>query len=110
MRALKRRYLGTPQLFAAEAEVPDFVALPPGLGLVAGFRPATRTALPALGPFHEPLEVGSVTPHDHQGVAQVYRMIGAEPELAARLQLGREHGHRPIVHHPTLRVAGLRPG
>ena len=37
-------------------------------------------------------------------------MVGAEAELAAGLQLGRDHRHRPVVHHPALGVLGLGPG
>jgi hypothetical protein len=48
--------------------------------------------------------------HHHQGVAQIHRMVGAETEFPARLQLGRDQLNRAVVHHAALGMARLGPG
>src|SRR5690606_17577555 len=48
------------------AEVPDFVTLAAGLGLVAGLAPTARALLPAGRPFHLPFELVGMAAHDHQ--------------------------------------------
>src|SRR5690606_16828770 len=97
-------------LSAAKAEVPYFVAQAPGLRFVTSLGPAGRAVLPTVGPFDEPFEPVGMPAHHHQRVAQINGVIGPEAELPAGLQLGGEQRHRPIVHHPPLRMARLGPG
>ena len=41
---------------------------------------------------------------------QIDRVIGAEAEFAARLELRRDQVERAVVHHPPLGMARLGPG
>src|SRR5690606_27692572 len=75
-----------PSVPAPIAEVPDPVPEPPGFRFRAGLDPSRGPRLPARGAVDEPLERSGVPPHDHQRVTQVHRVVGAETELAARLE------------------------
>jgi len=96
--------------FAAIAEIPDFVAVDgAGLVFVTGFGPAAGAFLEILWFIDQPFELVGVALHDHQRVAQIDVMIGAEAEFAAGLELGGEHVNRTIVHHAALGMARLWP-
>ena len=85
-----------------------------GLFLVAGLAPAGGAPLEAGGAIDHPLERSGLgigeAPHHHQRVTHIDRVIGAEAKFAARFQFVRDHLHRPVVHHPPLRMARLGPG
>jgi hypothetical protein len=76
---------------------------------IARLRPAAAADLKILGFLGQPLELVGVALHHHQGMADIDRVIGAESEFAAGLQLAGEHFHRAIIHHATLGMARLGP-
>src|SRR6185369_2881548 len=87
----EERWCGRPKLplgsLAPIAEVPDLVAVNrAGLVLVTRLRPAAGAHLEIAGLVAQPFELVAVAAHDHQGMAQVDRMVGAEAKLAARLE------------------------
>ena len=80
------------------------------LGLVAGTGASDVALLEIARVLRQPFILVAVAAHHHQRVLEVNRMVGAEAELAAGLQLRRDQVERPVVHHPPLRVARLGPG
>src|SRR3546814_4550780 len=74
---------------AAIAKIPDLMPLPPGFCFITGFGPATRTLEKIAGALGQPIKVVALV-HNHHGPATIDGMVGAEPELAARLQLRSE--------------------
>src|SRR3546814_15069675 len=93
----------------AIAEIPHPVPLRAGLRLIAGFGPAAGAGLKIARILCQPFILVAVAAHHHQRVPQIDRMVGAEAELAAGLQLRRDQVERAVVHHPPLRVARLGP-
>ena len=47
--------------------------------------------------------------HDHEGVAQIYGVIGAKPEFPAGFQFCVDEIKRTIVHHPALHMPRFGP-
>src|SRR3546814_10776116 len=83
--------------------------LPPGFCFITGFGPATRTLEKIAGALGQPIKVVALV-HNHHGPATIDGMAGAEPELAARLQLGCNHVDRSRIHHAPLGMTRLGPG
>src|SRR3546814_3874615 len=83
--------------------------LPPGFCFITGFGPATRTLEKIAGALGQPIKVAALV-HDHHGPAAIDGMVGAETELAARLQLGCDHVDRSRIHHAPLGMTRLGPG
>src|SRR3546814_6250056 len=94
---------------AAIAKIPDLMPLPPGFCFITGFGPATRTLEKIAGALGQPIKVVALV-HNHHGPATIDGMVGAEPELAARLQLGCNHVDRSRIHHEPLGMTRLGPG
>lgn len=78
------------------------------LALVAGFGPVVGADEEILGGAHLPVEIAAAV-HLHQRPADIDGVIGAEAELATRLELGRDQIERAGVHHATLGVAEFGP-
>src|SRR3546814_10965160 len=83
--------------------------LPPGFCFITGFGPATRTLEKIAGALGQPIKVVALV-HNHHGPATIDGMVGAEPELAARLQLGCNHVDRSRIHPAQLGMTRLGPG
>src|SRR3546814_21155714 len=94
---------------AAIAKIPDLMPLPPGFCFITGFGSATRTLEKIAGALGQPIKVVALV-HNHHGPATIDGMVGAEPELAARLQLGCNHVDRSRIHHAPLGMTRLGPG
>src|SRR3546814_5623168 len=67
------------------------------LRLIARFGPAAGPHLEIARLLRQPFELGAVAAHHHQRVPQIDRMVGAEAELAAGLQLRRDQVERAVV-------------
>ncbi len=91
-------------------EIPDLMPLRARLGFVARFGPAAGAPLEIARALRQPFILVAVAAHHHQRVLQIDRMVGAEAELAAGLELRRDQVERAVVHHPPLGVARLGPG
>ena len=80
-----------------------------GFGFIAGFGPAAGADLEITRGLDQPIELVGVAAHDHQRVADIDRMISAEPEFTAGLQFGGKQIDRAIIHHPPLGMPRLGP-
>ena len=79
------------------------------LALVARLGPVGGAGEEVAGGLRLPCEVAALVHHHHRPAA-IGRVVGAEPELAARLELGRDQVERAVVDHAPLGVARLGPG
>src|SRR3546814_10446626 len=71
--------------------------------------PVVRAGQEVVRRRGQPAEIAAAVHHHHRPAA-IGRIVGAEAELAAGLELRCDQIERPVVDHPALGVARLGPG
>src|SRR3546814_11312701 len=91
----------TDTLFPYTTLVRSLVALAACLALVARLGPVVRAGQEVVRRRGQPAEIAAAVHHHHRPAA-IGRIVGAEAELAAGLELRCDQIERPVVDHPAI--------